>query len=138
MKALPPKTVRFIRFLAEWEQELNPKSEFPYWMKYLLPRTKKRLHEYEEFNSLEWYIFYYTYLTGLAAHYHLKPAPLAEKLAACSMLELVPTANPFSFPEKRVIMKSYRSLCRSYHPDRGGDPAFFLKLQESREVLCSI
>ena len=136
LKALPPQTVRFIRFLAEWEQEQNPKSEFPFWMKHLLPHTKKRLYEYQKFNSLEWYSFFYSYLTGLTARYNLNPHPLTEKLAACSMLELIPSIHPFSLPEKRIIMKAYRSLCCRYHPDRGGDPAFFVKLQESREILC--
>lgn len=136
MKALPAGKIRFIRFLADWEVSLNGRGDFPFWMNKLYPETKKRVHQYEKFSTVEWNDFFRDYLTGLLEHYHLKTEPLVERLTACSILGLIPRIDPLCLPDQRDILKSYRMLCRKYHPDRGGDQAQFVLLQRAREVLC--
>lgn len=138
MKALPTCKIRFVRFLADWEQSLNGQGEFPFWMNHLYPETKKRVHQYEKFTTVQWEAFFREYLKGMLEHYHLKIDPLAEKLTACCILELIPRIDPLCFPDRQDILRSYRMLCRRYHPDRGGDPALFVLLQRAREVLCPV
>ena len=135
MKALPVHKIRFIRFLGEWEQEMNRKMDYPYWEKHLYPGTKKRVHEYEAFGPLEWDDFFRSYLAGLLTHYHYNPHPLADRAAACAFLELLPVAAPLTLPDKREVLSSYRRLCRIYHPDRGGSSEIFIRLKESKEIL---
>ena len=136
MKALPPEKLRFIRFLAEWEQSLNRSSDFPYWMNQLYPGSKKRMREYELYGVLEWQQFFYSYLCGLAAQYRLQASPLAEKMTACSMLGLIPSADPLIWPGRTEILRAYRARCRRFHPDRGGEHSLFIQLQKAKEVLC--
>jgi len=51
------------------------------------------------------------------------------KQKAFDLLEL-----PISSP-KSAIRQKYRKLARKHHPDRGGDPKDFLKLQKAKSIL---
>ncbi len=136
MKKLPPKKLRYIRFLAEWEQELNRKSDYPFWMENLYPKTKKQVHRYEAYSFLEWDAFFRQYVYGLLVHYRRNPETLGEKVLACGVLDLLPGTDPLILPGRGEVLHSFRTLSRTYHPDRGGSTDIFIKLKDAREVLC--
>ena len=136
MKSLPAEQIRFIRFLAEWEQEMNRQMDYPYWMEHLYPPTKKRVNQYEKFTLLEWDTFLENYLDGLLRHYRLKNEVLAPRILACHLLGLIPVLDPLRFPNQKEVLRSYRGLSLVYHPDRGGEVEVFIRLKEAREVLC--
>ncbi len=136
MKSLPGGKIRFIRFLAQWEQEINRYMDYPYWMEHLYPSTKKRVHEYENFSLLEWDVFLQDYLEGLLRHYRIKNEVLGPRILACHLLELIPSLDPLAFPCQKDVLRSYRVLSLIHHPDRGGESEVFIRLKEAREVLC--
>jgi len=138
MKKLAPSRRRILRFLAEWEDSLNRKSEHPLWEESLYPGTKKRVRELLGFNDPEWNMMLKIHLEKLTSRYPLAKRRDTDLIAACLTLHLVPESDPLRPPSQDEIKRAYRTLCRLYHPDSGGESSHFISLGESRNTLLSL
>ena len=135
LRGLPAPILGYIRFLAELESDLNGSGRYPLWSTTLFPKTKKLVHQYENYGPDEWISFFRDYLKQLEKRYRSFNERNAELLLACFIIEELPSAAPLRFPDEQRVKQSYRRLSKLHHPDRGGDSSYFVKLGRAKELL---
>ncbi len=143
MRALPPQTLSFIKFLAAFEQHFNSADNFPVWTLNMFPTTKKRVREYASFTPSEWIQHFQDHLRRLEQRYRNLDEETAERVLAAYVLECLPDHNHSEKlkagrllqPDVQSAVRNYRRLSKLHHPDLGGDGDLFLQLQWAKEVL---
>lgn len=137
VRSLPEGVLHYVKFLAAYEQQLHRRNQYPVWTSTLFPKTKKRADEYTNYSILEWIVLFTEYFRRIEERYPAHTALLSDRLLACFILECLPEQTPPFLPPLSRVNSNYRRLSKIYHPDRGGNPEFFLQLEWAREVLRS-
>lgn len=135
MRQLPFNVLQFIKFLAVYEQNLNPKRDYPVWTTRLFPSTKKRVLEFSKFSLLEWISFFRHFFGYLEQRYRAHTPVLTDRLLACFILESLPAQSSPYLPDRAIVSSRYRRLSKLYHPDKGGNPEYFVQLKWARDIL---
>ena len=146
MRRLPPDILSFLQFLARLEQHCNYGNHYPLWSEHLFPKTKKQVRAYHCYSEADWISCFQSFLTRLRQRYRSFPAASAEQLYAGFLLDCLPdlpkprrhsTFIPggFARPSADTVIKQYRRASKHCHPDRGGDPEMFVRIQWARDVL---
>jgi hypothetical protein len=131
MNSVLPDARIFIAYLARYEKSLNNRKRFPEWTKFIYPGTKKQADKLTKFSRLEWAELFSSYVERLEKRYKDIDKKYAGKIVSLFVMEL-----PIKKHSEDEIKKQYRMLSKKYHPDVGGDSAYFNLLQKAREVLC--
>ena len=135
MKTLSPRRRQSLRFLAEWEEGINRAGNRPVWEKKLWPGSKKRADEVKKLDTGGWIRLYEDFLESMRKRYPGIDSRLEQMIRASLILELPPTVRPLHFPARAEVARAYRRLCKTAHPDAGGQAAYFIRLKESRDYL---
>jgi hypothetical protein len=147
MRRLPAPVLEFIKLLAQVEQKgCNRAGYYPVWSEELFPHTKKRVREYERFETSDWLELFRSHMRLLDERYTAFSRQTGEQLIACFLLELLPeTADSYGtgrsmgemlrLPGPDQIKRSYRRLSKLHHPDSGGDAEYFVELKQARDLL---
>lgn len=135
MRSLPEEVIGFVRSLAVYEQQLHRRNHYPVWSARIFPSTKKRAREYASFSILEWVSLLREYCDHLEERYPAHTSAYSDQLIACFILNCAPTAKPPFLPQLILVNQNYRRLSKLYHPDRGGNPEYFMKLKWARDTL---
>ncbi len=137
MRELPEEVLSFIKYLAVFEQQYNPAGGFPLWTTRLFPVTKKLVHRYCAFSREEWITFFDEFLDLLRDRYESIDEAVTARLLASFVLGFSLREGPLVPPSEGEIKKRYRRMSKIHHPDRGGDPRYFIRLQWARETLTT-
>lgn len=132
---LPAAVVTAIRYLGHLETHYNRRNEHPVWSAQLYPKSKKRVHQYERYATLDWIRTVREHLQALGTRYPALTSVIAERVLACFVLECLPAAVPPPRPGSRAVKERYRALCLHHHPDQGGDAQVFIELKVARDTL---
>src|SRR6056297_870337 len=125
-----------MKYIAVFEQRNNPAGGFPLWTPRLFPVTKKLVHRYCAFSREEWITFFDEFLDLLRNRYEGIDEIVTARLLASFVLGFSLREGPFVLPTEGEIKKRYRRMSKIHHPDRGGDPRYFIRLQWARETLA--
>ena len=101
---------------------------------HLFPATKKQADAYSRYDASTWLAAYRRHLSLLARRYRDFSPLLADRVHAAFVLDLSPGIPP-SRPPATDVTRRYRALSLVHHPDRGGDPAMFIRIKRARDVL---
>jgi len=135
MRSLPEEIIGFIKSLAVYEQRLHRRNQYPVWSALIFPKTKKRAREYAYFSILEWVALLREYCDHLEERYPAHTTAYSDQLIACFILNCTPDTEPPFLPHRSLVNQSYRMLSKRYHPDRGGNPEYFMKIKWARDTL---
>jgi hypothetical protein len=135
MKQLAMEKRKILRFLAEWEEEVNANGNRPLWERNIYPRSKKRVHELLQYQESEWIELFDNHLDLMLQRYSVISESRLMTVKACLTLDLPPKVKPFRLPFQKDIQKAFLKRCPICHPDTGGDGKLFTLLQERRTLL---
>ncbi len=136
MKSLEDDVLRFLWLVLTMEKDLNRAGLTPLYTNLIKVKTKKQINIFLKFKHSDWLRFFRNYLEILLDHYDKQSSLKIDQLSACFILKCLPM--DFSIlPEKSVIKNRYRSFCKEYHPDRGGDPELFMEIKWAYDLLLN-
>jgi hypothetical protein len=136
-RSLPPDILRMVKYLGHLERFYNGAGASPVWQRELFPRSKKQADAYLRYTNAEWHAVFGRHVESLAQTYGGLTEVVAERVLACFALGIVPEDLPPSRPAAIEITRIYRRLSLQTHPDRGGDPAMFIRIKRARDVLVN-
>ncbi|MFW6253180.1 MAG: hypothetical protein ACOC4F_04535 [bacterium] len=134
-RQLPGPVVACMKYLGYLENHYNRSGRHPLWQAKLFPSSKKQIHEYERYSTVQWIARFRAHLAELEARYPALSPVVRERTVACFVLEMLPEQTPPPRPAARELTRQYRFLSLQHHPDRGGDSAMFIELKAARDTL---
>lgn len=135
MRALPAPVLTTIKYLGYLERHYNAAGRSPVWQENLFPGSKKKADAYSRYDTSAWLALFRAHLALLVDRYRAMNDVIADRVFACIVLELTPTAIPPARPSADLVSRTYRRLSLLHHPDRGGDPTMFIEIKRARDVL---
>lgn len=78
--------------------------------------------------------FFDSYLDKLAAEYEHLPLKKVEYLGAAMALRWEPDQE-YTRPSAETVNRLYRELSKEYHPDRGGNSRYFIKVKWAKDYF---
>ncbi|MBN2658930.1 MAG: hypothetical protein JXR86_17885 [Spirochaetales bacterium] len=134
LSRLPAYIKVIFTLCSRLEKRMTGRDSCPVYRKSFLPSTKKRTDEYGQFSHGDWMDFFDGYLDKLAGEYEHLPLKKVEYLGAALALQWEPDQN-YGMPSAETVTRLYRELSKAYHPDRGGNSHYFIKVKWAKDYF---
>jgi hypothetical protein len=129
---LSPLLKAYWTAFSRWESKCRGGKKAVLFNRIVYPSSIKKARDYLSRSHGEWILFFEEYLNKVLEENHIRYDREGEMLLDRFILKLPP---PPTVPVRGDIIRGFRTLSLEYHPDKGGDAEFFLKIKEARERL---
>ncbi|MDC7222358.1 MAG: J domain-containing protein [Spirochaetales bacterium] len=129
---LPPLVKVYWEAFPRWERRLRQGRGPVLFNRKILPKSLKKARLYASFDGADWTELFEAYYDELIRELFLRHESEGRMLLDRFILKLPPP------PEKvdpKLIKARYRELSLIFHPDKGGEGGYFLKIKEARDRL---
>ena len=131
LKNLDKQVKYILRILCEYEKRMNKRNKFPVWNRLIYPKSKKRLLELLQYDTLQWTKLFLAFCDEMNKYYKCKDNITSLKSRIAIFFFNVEQED--YTPEKLKL--SIRNLAKKYHPDLKGKTSDFYIYQAMKEII---